>query len=216
MENVTHPLAARLPPAPVASNGPGHGAQTRSIQKALANLQDACFQLIQARMAVGDWAGAQQAARALAKIEPDYRDVGALSDKIVERWAEDDKQKQQLAESQRKIEAKRQSEEKARQVLNALQLVRVPAGSFLCGEDKKQVYLQAFAIGKYPVTVAQFALFVELSGYNHSEAVQFALQKANHPVANVSWNDASAFCEWASQLSGKVFSLPDDHHGQPA
>jgi len=59
-----------------------------------------------------------------------------------------------------------------------LELVRVPAGEFLMGGDKEKdyyasdgetpqhkVYLEEYLIGKYPVTVAQFAAFVKASKY---------------------------------------------------
>lgn len=32
----------------------------------------------------------------------------------------------------------------------------------------------------------------------------------NHPIANVSWDDAKAFCAWLSQKEGRVYRLPTD------
>ena len=32
----------------------------------------------------------------------------------------------------------------------------------------------------------------------------------DHPVVNVSWNDATAFCQWLSQKEGKTYRLPTE------
>jgi formylglycine-generating enzyme required for sulfatase activity len=88
-----------------------------------------------------------------------------------------------------------------------LGLVKIPAGEFLMGsseedqsaydDEKPQhtVYLPAFYIGKYPVTVAQFRSFAEKSGQsiNYEKSLQGV---ENHPVVYVSWQDAMNFTEW--------------------
>jgi len=35
-------------------------------------------------------------------------------------------------------------------------------------------------------------------------------EQSNHPVANVSWLDAMAFCDWLSKKEGKIYRLPTD------
>jgi formylglycine-generating enzyme required for sulfatase activity len=35
-------------------------------------------------------------------------------------------------------------------------------------------------------------------------------QGADHPVVNVSWNDAMAFCDWLSRKEGKTYRLPTE------
>lgn len=38
-----------------------------------------------------------------------------------------------------------------------------------------------------------------------------AAEKSDHPVVNVSWLDAKAFCAWLSNKEGRAYRLPTDH-----
>ena len=87
-----------------------------------------------------------------------------------------------------------------------LGLVKVPAGEFLMGstdedpyvtdDEKPQhtVYLSAFYIGKQPVTVSQYRAFTQENSYKTDD--EDSLKGIdNHPVVNVSWNNAIAFVQ---------------------
>lgn len=52
-----------------------------------------------------------------------------------------------------------------------------------------------FYMGCYPVTVAQFRIFVEKSGYQISDADALG-DPDNRPVRSVSWHEALAYCDW--------------------
>jgi len=93
-----------------------------------------------------------------------------------------------------------------------------------------------FYMGVTHVTVDQFAAFVKDSGYKtDAEKDGWSLgieirdgnlylkkadgvswrkasfdQKGDHPVVQVSWNDAKAFCDWLSKKSGKTVVLPTE------
>ncbi|NCR65190.1 MAG: SUMF1/EgtB/PvdO family nonheme iron enzyme [Microcystis aeruginosa LL11-07] len=91
-----------------------------------------------------------------------------------------------------------------------LEMVSLPAGKFLMGSsesnDEKpqhQVKVNSFAIGKYPITQAQYQAVM---GNNPS---QFKNNPQN-PVECVSWNDAKAFCQKLSQITGKTYRLPTE------
>jgi len=79
--------------------------------------------------------------------------------------------------------------------------VFVPAGEFVMGEggSERRGHVEGYRIGKYPVTNAQFARFVEETGYDAGGDWRSAFKpgKERHPVVWVSWHDAMAFCEWA-------------------
>ncbi|WP_296900207.1 SUMF1/EgtB/PvdO family nonheme iron enzyme [Thiohalocapsa sp.] len=113
-----------------------------------------------------------------------------------------------------------------------LELVRVPAGEFLMGSDPAKdksakdseqpqhtVELPEFTIGKYPITNAQYAAFVQATGHRmprHWEASEIPSGKEDHPVVNVSWHDAMDFCQWLSQETGKGFVLPSEAEWEKA
>ncbi len=110
--------------------------------------------------------------------------------------------------------------------------VRVPAGVFLMGSDKKkdsdaysdelpqhEVHLEEYWMGKYPVTNAQYKAFVDATG--HRAPMYWGKGKAfpgkeNHPVVRVNWHDALAFCHWASEVTGERIALPSEAEWEKA
>jgi formylglycine-generating enzyme required for sulfatase activity/predicted Ser/Thr protein kinase len=96
------------------------------------------------------------------------------------------------------------------------------------------VLTKGFAMGKYPVTRGQFAAFVKATGYQtdgerigkawgRSPTGQWQevpgntwrtparfTQTDDHPVVCVSWNDAKAFCDWATKATGRAVTLPTE------
>ncbi len=95
-----------------------------------------------------------------------------------------------------------------------MELVPIPAGVFLMGTDawagfaaddeypQHLVDIPEFYIGKYEVTNAQYAAFVEDTGRDapdHWEADRVPSGKEDYPVVYVSWDDAVAFTEWLGE-----------------
>ncbi len=91
-------------------------------------------------------------------------------------------------------------------------------------ETQHQVRLSNFSMSRYAVTVAEFRRFVAATGYqtdaekggdteNWRHGVSGSVRpqsEENHPVLNVSWNDALAYCKWLSAKTGKRFRLPTE------
>lgn len=91
-------------------------------------------------------------------------------------------------------EAARQEAERK----TGIELVRIPAGEFLYG--KRKVHLSDYWIAKTPVTNAQYAAFIQATGYrapDHWHNGRIPTGKENHPVVYVNWDDAQSFCQWA-------------------
>jgi formylglycine-generating enzyme required for sulfatase activity len=84
-----------------------------------------------------------------------------------------------------------------------------------------EVDIPAFEIGRYPVTNADYAAFVKAaegkaSPPRHWEKGQVPPELASHPVVNVTWQDAMAYCDWLSQQTGKKYRLPTEAEWEKA
>ncbi len=117
------------------------------------------------------------------------------------------------------------------------EMAPVPAGTFLLGSppgepgrldvegpQRTVSFESPFAVGRFAVTVDQFAAFVARSG--HPAGVMCKLwngagfeerpgsfrspgfaQTGDHPAVCVSWEDATAYAAWLSAVSGRCFRL---------
>jgi len=85
----------------------------------------------------------------------------------------------------------------------------VPAGEFTMGsstgdadeQPAHQVYVDAFSMDKYEVTVRQYAAFLQATGIDPPSDWKMMNQPGHQkrPVANVDWADAAAYCKWAGK-----------------
>lgn len=121
----------------------------------------------------------------------------------------------------------------------APELVYIPGGNFFMGSSPGQgvsrerplhlVSLDSFALGRYPVTVAEYLRFVAATGRHapdwmdedssfhldngsdsHYQRVAVDPEQDRHPVVGVSHEDAEAYCQWLSDLTGEIYELPTE------
>lgn len=94
--------------------------------------------------------------------------------------------------------------------LDGSEMVWIPAGPFFVGPQKERAECRGFSLARFPVTNAQFAAFVDGTGYTppagHPEPELFLSHwaegrpprgKEDHPVVWVSFLDALHYCRWA-------------------
>jgi formylglycine-generating enzyme required for sulfatase activity len=107
-------------------------------------------------------------------------------------------------------------------------LCSVAAGEFLMGSDPKKdsgayddekpqhtVRLSGYQIARHPVTVAEYACFVR-AGHKGPSDWQQQLGTLDHPVVNVSWDDATAYAAWLKQQAGQPWRLPTEAEWEKA
>ena len=96
-----------------------------------------------------------------------------------------------------------------------LEMVKIPAGSFLMGsaddavgadaneKPQHQVNIREFYLGKYTVTQEQYQTIMD------DNPSRFKNNPKN-PIDNVSWNYTQIFCQKLSEKTGKNYRLPSE------
>ena len=95
----------------------------------------------------------------------------------------------------------------------------VPAGEFLMGCDQgrdeerpaHRVWVAAFEMAVYQVRNADFAVFMQATGYpappNWGRP---DFSDPDLPVVSVSWVEAQKYCDWLSAATGRRYRLPTE------
>lgn len=107
-----------------------------------------------------------------------------------------------------------------------MQMILVEAGSFKMGgtveqgadtesdEMERTIIIDEFYIGQFEVTQGQWEAImgsnIEMQRDLASPNFSIYGEGVNYPMYYISWEDANAFCERLSQLTGKKYSLPTE------
>ncbi|MFZ4702993.1 MAG: SUMF1/EgtB/PvdO family nonheme iron enzyme, partial [Candidatus Methylumidiphilus sp.] len=116
-------------------------------------------------------------------------------------------------------------------------MVYLPGGDFLMGDEKGNnnekpvhaVRLNAFAMGRAPVTWGEYRRFCEATDGHWPEWLEqgneYHLETGKNdyypkrgvsrdgldlPVVGISWDDAAAYCQWLSEATGETYALPTE------
>ena len=100
------------------------------------------------------------------------------------------------------------------------EMVAIPGGAFRMGDlsgeggeneqPVRSVTVPAFRLGKHEVTFAQWDACVADGGCNGYTPDDEGWGRGNHPVINVSWEDAQFFIEWLNSKTGGNYRLPTE------
>lgn len=101
------------------------------------------------------------------------------------------------------------------------EMVVVPTGSFMMGSPEREqgrfdsegplrkvTFANAFAVGKFEVTFAEWDACGAAGGCTGNKSPSDAgWGKGRRPVMNVSWDDAKEYVAWLSRKTGKTYRL---------
>jgi formylglycine-generating enzyme required for sulfatase activity len=103
--------------------------------------------------------------------------------------------------------------------------VLIPRGHFIMGsitglggafEEEAPmhvVYLTDYYLSRTPITHREYAQFIAAMRYPAPDGwrgMSPPFGKEKHPVSNISWQDATAYCDWLSSVTGLTCRLPSE------
>lgn len=120
--------------------------------------------------------------------------------------------------------------------------VHVPAGPFICGPEvtyerlalappprpRRELWLDEFWIGRYPVTYAEWKAFLDATGHRwigtwwrirrgpagwlrrFAPCRAYPAEMASYPIVDVTQEDVFAYCAWLSSKLGLTCTLPTE------
>jgi formylglycine-generating enzyme required for sulfatase activity len=96
------------------------------------------------------------------------------------------------------------------------EVVVVPAGDALLGNPPRTEHVNVFAIARRPVSVAEYATFVDET--QHAPPAEWGKKRpaTDRPLEGVSWADAVAYCRWLTVGTGRIYRLPDEREWEKA
>lgn len=101
-------------------------------------------------------------------------------------------------------------------LLHIPEMVEIPAGTFQMGSNDggndelpiQTLKMNTFYMSKYKVTFDEYDVFAHATGRAKPNDKGWGREK--RPVIGVTWNDAVAYTEWLSELTGKYYRLPTE------
>ncbi len=107
------------------------------------------------------------------------------------------------------------------------EVIVVPAGDALLGDPPRTEHVNVFAIARRPVTVGEYAMFVDETrhappaggapdGVGAPAEWERKRRARDRAVDGVSWADAVAYCRWLTVGTSRIYRLPDEREWEKA
>ncbi|MGE3152475.1 MAG: SUMF1/EgtB/PvdO family nonheme iron enzyme [Nitrospiraceae bacterium] len=88
-------------------------------------------------------------------------------------------------------------------------MVEIPEGTYEQGDDEKhQVRINGFKMGRYEVTFEEYDRYLELAGGQRPGDAGWGRDR--RPVIYVSWGEAKDYAKWLSRATGNAYRLPTE------
>ena len=118
----------------------------------------------------------------------------------------------------RPMPTKPQSGHPFEEAMTGMRFLWIPGGRFVMGADDVDeacpahwVEVSPYWLAQTPVTNRQYRLFVQATGGKEPRSWRDRrFNQPEQPVVEVSWSDATAFCQWLSAESGHRIDLPTE------
>ena len=151
--------------------------------------------------------------RKLVRIMPSVTSVTSRREDISSQISKSETTREsmqgQILSARKEVEDLEERRVELQEMLNPREMVLIPENKVRIGtsdptrEDENpehQVILNAFYMDKTEVTNLQYKEFVAVTGHRSPSHWRFNTfpdaRKADHPVVNVSWEDAGSYAEW--------------------
>lgn len=105
----------------------------------------------------------------------------------------------------------------------------IPGGAFLMGSDprrdpeahhselpQRSIEIAAFRIARFPVTVAEYTWAIQAGAASEPPEWERQRQRPEHPVVQISWKGAVAYCAWLSDVTGESWRVPTEEEWEKA
>ena len=164
---------------------------------------------------------AADSARVRARVEELKAEIAGAEREAEARHAaaEAEARRKKEEEARRKKEEERRRAEERRIAELTPEMVRIEGGCFLMGSPESEtsrkdderlheVCVEAFSMGKYEVTFAEYDRFAETTG--QSRPPDGGWGRGRRPVIHVTWHDATAYAQWLSGETVRQYRLPTE------
>lgn len=100
------------------------------------------------------------------------------------------------------------------------EMIKVEGGTFTMGDSEMEggeteqptheVTLKSFSIAKTETTVLQWKTYCSATGHKMPDETPSWGWIDAHPIVNVNYDDAVAYCDWLSDKTGELYRLPTE------